>query len=199
VLYDWTVRRIAWLAGGMTCCIMAAHACVPSDAPVPTPQLADMPAATPSPVAIPLTTADPAVTATLQLADMPTTTPSPVATPPATVDPTAIAAQLIPVATLDQAAEQVAAMTGTTTDTIKVRLYAPKGANFCYDCDKLPAEFAKWEAEGVPLGEVPMPLAPGSVIWLVVQGVECSYSYNGEELIPRYCQAVFSPSEQGRP
>jgi len=120
---------------------------------------------------------------TLQLDITPTATPA-ASTPPTSVDPEAIAAQLTPVVTLSQAAEQLARVLGTTADVARVRVEAPLNADTCITCDRLPVDFAESESGGVPIKDVALPLAPGSAVWLTVRDVVCLYAYDGEELKP---------------
>ena len=119
------------------------------------------------------------------LTGAPTAAPIETATPTA-VDVEAIAAQLVPVVTLDQAAEQFASALGTTPDVTRALVEEPGKADTCIPCDQLPVEVveANREREGVPINEVPLPLEPGSAVWITVQDVVCLYVYNGRQFTP---------------
>jgi hypothetical protein len=98
-----------------------------------------------------------------------------------------IMAQLTPGASLERAVEQLAIVLETTTDTIRVRVYAPTDPGACYDCDTHPTDWGEPETEGVPLNDVLQPIAHGSAVWLTAQSVSCHYSYNGTTFTPRFC------------
>ncbi|MDH7486824.1 MAG: hypothetical protein QHJ81_11175 [Anaerolineae bacterium] len=133
------------------CLMLAVQACAPVAAPVPTPAVNIAPTATPT------------ASATL---------------PP--LDAEAIAARLTPVATVSQAAGQLAAVLGTTPDAVRVRVEAPP-VGACAACDRPPVGEPE---EGVPVGDGALPLAPASAVWLTVRNVVCHYVYDGQELKP---------------
>lgn len=146
-------RRFILVMAVVVYLMLAVVACVPVGVPAPTLQLDVTPTATPAA----------------------TTTPTP-------VDPEAIAAQLTPVTTLSQAAEQLARVLETTADVARARVEAPLNADTCITCDRLPVDFAESESGGVPIKDVALPLAPGSGVWLTVRDVVCHYVYDGKEL-----------------
>jgi len=126
-------------------------------------------------------------------AGAPAPTPRPEAAPTATsatstiftpVDREAIAAQLTPVATLSQAAEQLAGILETTVNAVKVRVEAPPKGDACVTCDRPPVDLTESEIEGIPVKEATSPLTPGSAVWLTVQDIVCLYAYDGKELKP---------------
>ncbi len=110
---------------------------------------------------------------------------SPELTP--TPDTTAILAQLAPVATLEEAAEQCAGALGVTADAVRARTEGPVTAGTCVPCAQLPAGFTE---EGVPISEITLPLAAGSSVWLTAREVTCLYLYDGEEFKPLSVQVT---------
>jgi len=160
-------RRFVLVMAAVVCFMLAVVACVPVGVPVSTLQLNIALTATP--------------VSTLQLDIALTATPA-ASTTPTSVDPEAIAAQLTPVATLSQAAEQLARAMKTTAGVARVRVEAPPNTDTCVTCDRPPIDPAESEFEGVPVKDVPLPLVPGSAVWLTVRDVVCLYAYDGEDL-----------------
>jgi len=103
---------------------------------------------------------------------------------PVPMDPETIAAHLTPVATLDQAARQLARLLGTTLSAVRARIEPPFKPGACMSCDKPPVDASESELKGVPIREVHQPIAPGSAVWLTVQNIVCLYVYDGQELKP---------------
>ena len=126
--------------------------------------------------AAPITSVTPTPTA------VPAPTPVPVST--ATTRPTPdtrqILAQLQRSASLQRVAEQCAAAINASVGLARVRIEPPTGDG-CVPCNKLPLAYLN---RGVPISEVPQPLADGSWIWLTVGDLLCFYVFDAGEFKP---------------
>jgi hypothetical protein len=111
---------------------------------------------------------------------MPTATVAPAATVRPTPDAAQIMAQLGRAASLQGAAEQCAAAIGAPAPVARVRV-EPPADDGCAPCNKLPLGYVD---RGVAVGDVALPLAAGSWVWLTVEDLLCLYLYDGQEFRP---------------
>ena len=112
-----------------------------------------------------------------------TYSPSPLASPTAASIPTAdrsrALAQLSPVRTLQEAAQECATALGGKTDLVRVKVYEPPKPGQCETC-MAPATGQK----GEPLDAVALPLVQGSSVWFTSGDATCAYDFDGQEFKP---------------
>jgi len=98
----------------------------------------------------------------------------------ATPDHAQMLARLRRTASLNEAAEQCAALIGKAADVARVRVETPKDQG-CVPCNKSPIDSMD---RGVPVGKIALPLEDHSGVWLTVEDLLCIYLYEQREFVP---------------